>query len=344
MKKWVILILVAVLVFSLVACSNPVEDGGEEATNEILYDENGNVLKEPVYYGWNLWYYHEYIYGAPNQIIKKRLCQADGSIVKEYKYVYREDGSLEKIEEYAGANGSTLTSEENYDTYGQRHKKQYFDINGSITDYYTYAYDRHGRCIKQCYYDALHNEFGSAYSTILYSYDENGNCVYAEKYDEYDELALYTTYTYDAKGYLIEEYKVQIRDDQYYTTITEYTNFDNGKVKDKLIEGDGVRTEETWDISGALTNEKHYEQKSSSEWFLRYTVKYYGDTVVRTDYTSNGNYKITTSKGNAAEISWSSAAYYNRNGSLFCTKSGNDYYDASGNKMSSAPNLSTWKD
>lgn len=345
MKRWMALFLTAVMAFSLAACSVTEENGGgveETVKIEEKFDANGNILIQPVYMGWNLWYYNDYTYDAAGRLTNKKYCHYSGDVINEWKYIYGESGTLEMVEEYVG---TTLASEEIYDEYGLLYKKQNYNTSGIAEDYYIFEYDSQGRCIEQRYYSELWdewNEWTAPVSYVLYTYDNEGNCVRKEKLDKNEELVYYWTYTYDGLENVTVEKQVQVRDGKEYATVTEYTYHDNGRVKTKIMESDTVRTAEDWDASGALVCEEHYEPSGSRGWFLRYSAEYSGDTKVWTDYMKNGKYTVQTMNGNAEATNWTKTAYYNADDTLFCTYSDGAYYDAAGNKMSDSPDISAW--
>ena len=350
MKKLICLLLILAMAVSLWACSQPEENGnngGGEESSAITekYDENGRIIMKPVYMGWNLWNYNEYSYNDAGKVENVKFCRASGELVTEWKYFYDDLGILEMVQVYSNATEPVLITEEFYDEYGVLRRKQNYETDGSLADYTIYEYDSQGRCVEEIYYSEYwsdYEEVDSPLHYILYSYDQNDNCIQKERLDRDENLIFYWTYTYDELQNVITETNVQIVDGEEYSTVTQYEYHDNGKVMEKIIEGSDERIEEYWDATGAMEREEHYELAQSGNWFLKYSVEYSDDTKVHTDYQKDGKYTVQTMIGNAQAAELIKTAYYNADDSVFCICTGGEYFDASGNKLSEAPNLSGW--
>lgn len=335
MKRWVILLSALFVVFSLIACDTA--ENGKNAETVIIeekYDENGNILVEPLYMGWNLWYYNAYTYNQEQKILSVTRYTEDNIYLEEEKYIYRGDGTLEKVECYWENFDFEieLWQEKLYDESGLLYKIQNYE-SGAISDYYTFAYDSQRRCIKESYYDIQWNDGEYPQSYVVYTYDDAGNCIRKDELDQNEEQLFYWTYSYDAKGHVTVENKIQLVNGEAFTSVTEYTYHDNGRVKDKIFSGYGGRSEETWDATGALISEKHYETEASGELFLKYSVEYSSELKIWTTYLKDGRYKTESAKGNAEVTSWMELAYYNPDGTLFCTNHEGVFYDPSGKRM-----------
>ncbi len=330
MKRWIALFLALIAVFSLTACDTT-ENNNEPAVLVIeeKFDEYGNILIEPLYMGWNLWYYNSYTYDADQKLVNVTRYTYNDLYLDEQRYFYRADGTLEKVEFYWENVHSEilLWKVESYNESGLLVKSQSFE-DGAVYDTYTYEY-ADGKLVKELYYWAENN---SEDSYKDYFYDDAGNCIRVDEYDAWN-LAFYYTYSYDANGNVARENKIQVLEDGEITTYIEYTYHDNGRVKDVIDVGYEMRLDQTWDERGSLVLEKRYVPDESGEWFLKVKTEYDGNMKTYTTYHRDGRYNTETMKGSAEVTHWSERAYYNADGTLFCTNSNGVFYDPDGNRM-----------
>ena len=346
MKRLICLTLLALMMVSLCACGDPAEDTSKKTpVIQEKHDANGNILMEPLYMGWNLWYYNEYTYSEDQKLLKVTRYTDQGSYLDEERYSYGADGVLEKIEIYWENFDFNieLWQEKLYDETGLLQKIQNYE-DGSICDYYLFEYDDESRCIKEIHYDILWNNGEYPESYVTYAYDDAGNCIRKEELNQHEQLLFYWTYVYDAKGNVTVERRIQPVEDEEFVSVTEYTYHDNGRVKDKISEGHGTRMEEIWDASGALSSEKHYTLTASGEWFLSWKAEYSGEQKISYRYLTDGRYTTESAKGNASVATWVEHAWYNPDGTLFCTNHDGTFYDPSGNKLTTPPDISAWEE
>ena len=344
MKRFLCVLFLAMMVFSLSACGAPVEETAKTTpVIEEKYDENGNILMEPLYMGFNLWYYNSYTYGEDQKLLNVTRYTNEGVYLDEEKYIYRADGTLEKVECYWENLDFeiVLWQEKLYNENGVLYKIQNYE-NGEISDYYDFEYDARQRCVKEIHYDIQWNNGDYPQSYVEYTYDDAGNCVRKDDYDQHEERTCYYTYTHDSNGNVSVESIHRLIDGEEFISTTEFTYHSNGKVKDKVTTDKSSRREEVWDARGAMVFEKSYEREASGEWFLGSAVEYSAELKVFYTYLKDGRYKTESIKGNAAVASWMELAWYNPDGTLFCTNHEGEFYDPSGNKLATPPDVSAW--
>ena len=341
MKKMLSLVLATLCVFTLSACGEPEnEERTPAAVIEETIDSNGNLLIEPVYMDWNLWYYNEYTYNDANKVTNKKFCHYNGDVINEWKYIYRTDGTLEKVEDYYEISEVMLGSEELYDESGQLYKKQDYDTKGDVVDYRTYENDSEGNCTKETWFTLsnVSTDF-ELEKYILYTYDDKGNCVKAETFDDYDSKQEYTVYEYDANGNVISQ-QYYWQNDTEALSVTEYAYHENGKVHKTTVKsanGD-IYWEEIKDSKGAVVSLRSYDRTSL---VLNRTEEYSGNRKTYGHYAESGEYWTETYEGNAERFSLIEMCYYNADGSLYCTFRDAVYYDDQGTEIQT-PDLSAW--
>ena len=331
MKRVLVLLLAVCTALSVSACAGTDADNGKETiVVEEKYDENGNIIMEPLYMGWNLWYYNSYTYNADQKVEKIVRFTDNGMYLDDERYFYRADGTLEKVEYYWENVHSeiVLSCIELYDENGVIYKSETYE-DGEVYEYTVYEYEN-GNCVKKTRYEA---EFDHERSCNEYIYDDAGKCTRMDYYENYDRV-YYCTYTYDAAGRVAKELKYRYyTDGQEHAAETTYTYHSNGRVKDKVLTDLTMRWEETWDERGGMVCDKRYELNDAGEWFMLYKVEYSGDMKIDTTYHEDGRYNTETMIGNASVVSSSERAYYNPDGSLFCTNRDGVFYDPAGQRM-----------
>ena len=344
MKRLLCLLLMMLMVFSLSACGDSEEQTAKTTpVIEEKYDENGNILMEPLYMGFNLWYYNSYTYGEDQKLLNVTRYTNEGVYLEEERYIYRADGTLEKVECYwENINFEIeLWQEKLYNDNGVLYKILNYE-NGKMCDYYDFVYDDEHRCVKEIHYDIQWNQGEYPESYVAYTYDDAGNCVRRDDYDQREELTCYYIYTYDNSGNVSMERLHRLVDGEEFISTKECTYHSNGKVKDKVTTDENFRREEVWDTRGAMVSEKSYQKEASGEWFLDSAVEYTGELKVFYTYLKDGRYKTESIKGNAAAATWVELAWYNPDGSLFCSNHEGEFYDPSGNKLPTPPDVSAW--
>lgn len=345
MKRWIALLLAVAVACSFAACGNPdnSDSGNKEPIKiEEKYDENGNIIIEPLYMGFNLWYYNEYSYGQDQKLLTKTRFTHEGLFLEEHQYIYRENGTLEKIVSYfENVHGEVEKYQETLcNENGISYKIQNYE-QGALSDYYTLEYDDRGNCVRENWFAYLDIEEPTKYKD--FAYDDAGNCIRREDYEDHDTMVCYYTYSYDGNGNMVEEKRHQQVYGQEVVSITAYTYHDNGKVKTEILVYGNERIEETWDTRGGMTEEKKYALDESGTWALLRKTVYSSNRKTYYTYLKDGKYKEENMEGSALVINWSECIYYNADGSVFCRNSDGSFYDANGKDITSQlPDISPW--
>lgn len=210
--------------------TNVSENEAREQT-DYFYDEYGNLIREeytdltdPKYYGNIVYTYdsshrlinwtsegnwHEYnnscdyIYDANGNLIEWKSSR--NSITETY--TYDANGNLIRTDVDRAGSSERSWIVYTYNANGQLELEEH-DANTTYGVYdYVYEYDQKGRLIK------LTDQLGSQINAIIeYAYDENDLLLQKVKYvpefsGEGYKYILTTTYTYDANGNMIEEFR-----------------------------------------------------------------------------------------------------------------------------------------
>ncbi len=337
MKRFSAFLLAALMLFSLTACAG--DDGEKEQPTIVVeekFDENGNIIMEPLYMGWNLWYYNSYTYNADQKVEKIERFTNTGMYLDDERYFYRADGTLERVECYwSNIHDEIVLSQKRLcDENGVISKTEYYE-DDEVYEYTVFEYEN-GNLVKETRYDA---EFDNERSYNEYTYDDAGKCIRMDHYENYDRV-YYCTYAYGADGRVATELRYRYyTDGQEHAAETSYTYHSNGRVKDKVLTDLTMRWEEVWDERGGMVSDKRYVLNDSGEWRMETKVEYSGEKKVFTTYQKDGHYHTETMTGNASVATSWEGAYYKPDGSLFCTAKGGEYFDAAGAKMEDKPDL-----
>lgn len=227
-----------------------VEKGEYTGSQETLYNEQGNLLKETFYH--------------PDQTIeeiKDRLYDAHGRLVEENIYkedVYKENAAYYKENEEPTHNKATYL----YDAHGQLIEEcRYFyrkeNIGGKTIfnkDKFSKSlsiYDTNGNLLVKYKKSAFDSEEGFD-SKEIYTYDDKGNEIQSNWYWR-EKLQATTTYLYDEKGNLsqskwhstngelsLSSYSYAYNPETQLTEITTFSNGDKFEIIHKDSEGNVV--------------------------------------------------------------------------------------------------------
>ena len=319
MKKWLALLLVAVMVLSLTACGNKEEEEkGTKQNNgkndpsvvaDALYDEamakinSGNyeeaylLLKDVKNTKENksLIALKNNLVWMPVEILHsdetKLLCAYDknGNPLSQFvnwdgeyraEYAYDANGHLLTRNEYEDGE-LRLTTTYTYDQNGNclTEKRTYHD-GGDDWSLYTYTYTADGHPATQ----EWTNSDGD-WSTYRYTYDADGNCIRRTSIDENDEIT--TTYTYDADGNCLTEEnshrKYVYTYDKYGNCLTEKVTRSNGSWDEYIY---------TYDANGNLLTEAYSD--SYGDWDkTKYTYDANGN-LLSEEFTDADGTETTT--------------------------------------------------
>ena len=141
------------------------DQGIDYSSTKEDVDENGNVIRETVYY-------------------------KTGKVAMVYEFY--EDGKQKKRTHYE-SDGKTPSGVYEYNENEEEIKEIHYE-DGKVSKSYTAEYDEKGNCIKTTEYDGNDNvKYAKAYE-----YDENGNEVKMTYYNSKGQVEYYTTTEYDS--------------------------------------------------------------------------------------------------------------------------------------------------
>ena len=265
MKKLACVLLSAVLMLSLSACSNEktrlyagactyYADGGLMSFSEYLYkyDKNGNPVKECEYYNGELNTTIERKYDPSGSFTEKKTDFRDnaeylreydknGVLRKETTYGYT--GEVEVVTEYNEAGlpirkesfSSTYTVEYEYDDEGILLKEieTDYDDNNMVDKIYEDIFDSEGEMIQR----TITSSDGTTILASRTETVEDGNKKTLNTYGSNDELRYVTEKEYDAEGNLLKEITYSIENgDREFLSSSEYTYDNENRVIDHVYE------------------------------------------------------------------------------------------------------------
>ncbi len=126
---------------------NDKEEIASEWSEERIYNDNGEVVKEYVYLDEeNLYQWVEYVYNTQGDCIERREYGADGSVwnIERCEYLYDDMGNIiqwRDLKDFSGDLGSCIHP----DTDGGKWGERSYDEWGNIVEYITYDEDRNRR-------------------------------------------------------------------------------------------------------------------------------------------------------------------------------------------------------
>ncbi len=300
MKKVTALFLALLLIISLAACGNDAERsagavastdpaeliaaGAYQQAYEILLTRGDAASKAEL----------ENFVFLPTRTVQTRNSTGDNPYIYAVDYFWDTDGSPLKIAAsagYAKQDTPSLSTEISYehtqDGYiqmrdGAVDAEATLDANGNLLEYVTYdsagnirsevyTYDEAGNLIK-----TVTHKSGELYETEDFTYDEMGRMVKERSEVVGNDGASYTTYTYDEKGYLIEEMHGDEADPDYLTTVV-YTYDDNGNVAQEYTTYKGsleaYKSNYTYNEQGQMLTMVQDSTKPTGEQYVSYWVE-----------------------------------------------------------------------
>lgn len=184
MKKWICVLLAALLALSAAACAS----AGEEGTSGTQPEP----LKRPD------------LSAVTNWVM---TAEYEGSSEKVRKYEYDNSGNLTGFGDY------NATSEDN-DRGGKTLKLTAYDKQGQVSAQLSrleYVYDGNGRLAEYRRFEAISNKLADSF---LFTYDENGRLIKQEK--SYMDLPQETiSYTYEGQRLVGASYQTSVYDVTY---------------------------------------------------------------------------------------------------------------------------------
>ncbi len=175
-------------------------------TNENVYDDKGNIIKNDYSDSYGFQSTTEYVYDDNNYLIKS-IC----GTVTEYKYVFDDNGNvIEKT--VIDSESSSYTVKYTYDDLGNVLTEVYED--GTT---FKYAYDEAGRKIRE----------EGPYANTDYIYDENGILIQheSEHIDDDSKSSIYYSYEYDEYGNITKKITTDASEYAYFIQTYEYSGF-----------------------------------------------------------------------------------------------------------------------
>ncbi len=211
MKKTISIILAAVLVFALCACTKdggatPAEPSNTPAPTQDLsvYDKAEGKLEKEIWYNTNGLKFNTviYEYDGSGALVKETTLGINDEPVGYKEYILNSDGLAETMISYV-ANGPEEYTEEyrvlyEYNETGLKMKESNV-IGGSVTAYTAYAYE--GKTlVSEKYF-----ENSELISDIAYEYGDAGKLTKLTRQDMLEDSETVETYTYDDDGRLAQK-------------------------------------------------------------------------------------------------------------------------------------------
>ena len=292
MKKFSCVLLSAVLMLSLAACSGEEKklyaghctyypDGGLMNFTEYSYeyDKDGNILNECEYHNGypysstQLVYdktgtFTESVYNSRDELESLKEFDENGIISKEYQYAsdgsvkleidYNEEGSMVRKE---SLDAYHYVVEYEYDESGNLTKQieTDYDDKDDIENIYEYLYDSEGEMIQR----TLTSADGSEMVDLIVETVVEGNKTTIYTYGPFDELRFFTEKKYDTHGNLIKEvtYKVEAGKNEVLTS-EEYTYDSQNRVIDYIYKlSNTTETKYEYSTGGYLEKESIISEK-----------------------------------------------------------------------------------
>ena len=284
MKKLSCVLLSAVLMLSVSACSNDKKklfagactyyaDGGLMSFSEYVYefDKNGNPVKDCEYYNGNLKATIKREFDSSGSFTEKKINSKDkveylreyyktGVIKKETTYEF---GEVDEITEYNEAGlpvrkesfSWTYTVEYEYDDNGILLKKieTDYDDNNVLEEVFEDIYDSEGEMIRR----TITYPDGSVVLAERSETVEDGNKKTINSYDGNDELRYVTEKEYDSKGNLLKKISYSIKNgDREFLSSSEYIYDSENRVIDYVfVFTDRTETKYEYSKEGYLSKE-----------------------------------------------------------------------------------------
>lgn len=226
MKKFLSILLIFALVFSLSACK---PEQSSELVTVYLLGKTFDVASND-----NSYLKEEYKYSENGNVCECVFFSADGSTVGKSVSDYGQNGRVSKIITYDAAENVTSRFEYEYNTAGDITTYSCYDQNGDLSFRlkYSYQYDKNGKITEET---AFEGDLESYRCT--YSYDANGRL--AEK--AYVTLGVvYQTEKFDEKGNMTES--VVYKEDGSVSSreTRQYIYDENGNIAEMITQSNGI--------------------------------------------------------------------------------------------------------
>lgn len=293
MKKIISLIMASIMSISMTV-SLPSLAEGEETDNINAIDPSKKYVCT---YNENEDGWEKYAFNSKGTEIYSEDSKGNS---KFHKYTYYKNGNIKTIYVENYGENSIWWSKDYYN------KKGYLTYSLTSDGYWQkQKYDKHGNCIfsqdnegdgyscnkSYTYYpngkiktETYKDSNDEWYKSV---YDENGNEVYYEYYE--DGVNRWCKYKYDSHGN-----ETYCEWENGYTTVYEYTYYDNGKIKTEYSKSDnGWWGKSTYDEMGNLT----YTVNSNGSW-TKYLYDSKGNLLCENESDGEWQKNIYDSKGN----------------------------------------------
>lgn len=180
------------------------------------YDNNGKIINEKIYYQDNSFDTLFYTYNASDQLIEKRLVNADdetesllifeyhkdkisnecefdynNELIYQKTYIYDDNDNLIKYSHFDALDDKTIQTIYEYDENKNRIKTLNYDNTGKLTTRSSYKFNEHKQIIM------LIEDTTLVSSKYQFEYDSNGNIITQKEFTEDDELIATLTFEYD---------------------------------------------------------------------------------------------------------------------------------------------------
>lgn len=229
MKKVLSILLVAVMLLSMFACSKPApKSDGDLVTIYVRTKKNQysrDLFGKPI-----LAYQTTYSYDNAGNLLSEKLDAGDyieiwneDSMIYEYANCHI-NGTIDTSWEYQYDDHGTLVNYIWHDTYSGFERKEDYTNHGI-----TYTYNAAGQPESMTIHEILlGGEASDETWSIFYRYDDNGNLIRVERENQNsDELILVNKFSYDEQNRLTQAFHYSLEHAQLF----EYSYDDAGRLK-----------------------------------------------------------------------------------------------------------------